>query len=165
MGVVGQAWGKPGVKVRATIYWPLTAAAGLVSCYPGHGDASFGRQRKDLPITHTARWSKRASLRTSSTQWIQIQAFGQPAHELDFLLYDALGRLRPGQCSLDRSDGCMVHRRKPEQGVICPAGIDTPKYELTSADVVFSLLRAAGPSAISYSSGELHGLRLGEGRR
>ena len=48
--------------------------------------------------------------------------------------------------------GHQVWTANLRQGVICPAGIDTPKYELTSADVVFSLLRAADP-AQSLSSG------------
>jgi len=87
-----------------------------------------------------------------------IQTFGKPAHELAFLMYSALVRYAPGNASApiqpdlttkvptsQMVNGKQVWTADLRQGVMCPKGVKTPAYELTSSDVVFSLQRAADP--------------------
>jgi peptide/nickel transport system substrate-binding protein len=87
-----------------------------------------------------------------------LQTFGPLAHELAFLEFSALMMYAPGDAKKalepdlatkvptpSTVNGKQVWTVDVRQGVTCPQGVKTPAYELTSADVVFSLQQAANP--------------------
>lgn len=87
-----------------------------------------------------------------------IQTFGPLAHELAFIMFSALVRYSPGDAGKPIEPDLATELPTPKMvngkqvwtvhlrhGVQCVKGPKTPAYELTSADVVYSIQRSQNP--------------------
>lgn len=145
----------------------LALVLGLVAACGGSSkakdnNASGSNSSSSTPtVRPTIRYG---ALTATLTSMDPIQTFGKLAHEMAFIMFSSLVRYPPGNAgqpiepdlATQLPTSAMVNGKQVwtvdlRKGVMCPKGEDTPAYELTSADVVYSIQRAEDPKQSLWS--------------
>lgn len=149
-------------KITAIVAALVVVLGFVAACGGSSGSKDSKGSGSSTPTTRpTIRYG---ALTDTLTSMDPIQSFGKLAHEMAFIMFSSLVRYPPGNAGqpiepdlatkLPTSaivNGKQVWTVDMRHGVMCPKGEDTPAYELTSADVVYSIQRAEDPKQSLWS--------------